>query len=204
MATIQLAQQQRIIAETTAEAPQLNDTGNTDVPTIHLTDVNLNRGDTNTTKEDEVLQKPAGFSGATEDNWILENGLEGCACYKMNTGKDKFESSFKISAPANRKKEVMSSDLWPSGITINHFLNLQRRQPLNTGVTLPTAKLSIKNKSTVLEAVLAEEQSHIVCITEHWMKQEEIVLERVVDLLYLHPIFQLLSPLNVISILKNV
>lgn len=69
--------------------------------------------------------------------YLMENGLQNCLCFKMKTKKDKWRSSFKLAAPANKKKEIMSPDLWPSGIIANHFLNLQRRLTVREGVTNP-------------------------------------------------------------------
>ena len=80
----------------------------------------------------------SGFQAKTshEDilNYLKENGINNCNCYKMHTKKDKIRSSFKLSVPIEKKKEAMSPELWPAGIVINHFLNLQRRLPQTAGV----------------------------------------------------------------------
>lgn len=81
----------------------------------------------------------SGFHPDTAPEKISEylkgNGINECECYKMKTRKDKIKSSFKLSVPMNRRREAMSPDLWPTGIIINHFLNLQRRQTEQMGVT---------------------------------------------------------------------
>lgn len=48
-------------------------------------------------------------------------------CEKMTT-KSKQASSFKLGAPKELVEKVMDPQLWPEGIRINHFRNLQRRQ----------------------------------------------------------------------------
>ena len=49
-----------------------------------------------------------------------------CYCDKMVTKKDRHYSSFKVGVPKQNHEAVMSSDLWPTGTTINHFLHVQR------------------------------------------------------------------------------
>lgn len=80
----------------------------------------------------------SGFeSNTTEEqiiNYLKENGFDGCTCYRMRTKRDRVRSSFKLSIPIQKRNAIMSPELWPSGIIINHFLNLQRRQQ-QKGVT---------------------------------------------------------------------
>lgn len=58
--------------------------------------------------------------------YLKSQNFEHCICEKMVTKKDKYKISFKLGVPPNDKEKVMSPDLWPEGIIINHFLNLQR------------------------------------------------------------------------------
>lgn len=48
------------------------------------------------------------------------------SCDKMKTKKQKFYSSFKLTVPYEKVGEYMCADVWPRGIVINHFRNLQR------------------------------------------------------------------------------
>lgn len=52
-----------------------------------------------------------------------------CISEKMKTKYDHLQTSFKITVPKDRIEEIMSPDLWPKGITVNHFLPL-RRHPM--------------------------------------------------------------------------
>lgn len=47
------------------------------------------------------------------------------SCDKMKTKKQKFYSSFKLTVPYEKVDEYMCADVWPKGIVINHFRNLQ-------------------------------------------------------------------------------
>lgn len=59
--------------------------------------------------------------------YLKSNNLgEGVNCEKMITKTDRYKSSFKLTLPNAKKREVMNPELWPNGVTINHFLNLQR------------------------------------------------------------------------------
>ncbi|KAL3287649.1 hypothetical protein HHI36_002116 [Cryptolaemus montrouzieri] len=52
----------------------------------------------------------------------------------MTTKKDKLKSSIKLRDPAIMKERLISPKVWPTGIVINHLLNLQRRlEEVNTG-----------------------------------------------------------------------
>lgn len=56
------------------------------------------------------------------------NGLDsGCSCEKMKTKKDKYRGSFKLSVPHIDRDKYLAPSLWPVGIIINHFLNIQSR-----------------------------------------------------------------------------
>lgn len=57
-----------------------------------------------------------------------KNLAKGCQCEKMITLNSKIRSSFKMTVPLNDRDAYMSPELWPRGISINHFLNLQNRQ----------------------------------------------------------------------------
>lgn len=50
-----------------------------------------------------------------------------CVCEKIKTRKDHFQSSFKVRIPSNNVADVLSPDLWPEGIMVNHFMSLRRR-----------------------------------------------------------------------------
>ena len=76
----------------------------------------------------------SGFETSTKSELIMDylgthNLRGGCICIKMITRKDQYYSSFKLGVPPEKKQEVMSADLWPGGITLNHFQNLQRLSP---------------------------------------------------------------------------
>lgn len=47
-------------------------------------------------------------------------------CDKMTTKKGKYYSSFKLTVPYEKIDEYMCTNVWPRGIIINHFRNLQR------------------------------------------------------------------------------
>lgn len=74
----------------------------------------------------------SGLAPKMESNDILDflkvNKIgDGCTCEKMQT-KNKQVSSFKLGVPYGIKEKVMDAELWPYGVRVNHFLNLQRRQ----------------------------------------------------------------------------
>ena len=54
--------------------------------------------------------------------------LKGCTCKKIKTKKEKYRSSFKLAVPRQDRDKYLVADLWPCGVVINHFLNLQRRK----------------------------------------------------------------------------
>lgn len=47
-------------------------------------------------------------------------------CEKMRTRKDKYRSCFKLYVPYDMREDVMNSDMWGKGVTINFFLHLRR------------------------------------------------------------------------------
>lgn len=49
-------------------------------------------------------------------------------CEKMRTRKEKVKSSFKLIVPQKNKENFLSETLWPKGVSINHFLNIQSRK----------------------------------------------------------------------------
>lgn len=85
----------------------------------------------------EVVQKRhwiflTGLSFKTEPKDVLtflqKHQLEkGCVCEKLTT-KSKAIGSFKIGVPKDKKDDLMNPQLWPQGVSVNHFLNLQGRQ----------------------------------------------------------------------------
>lgn len=96
------------------------------------------KGSNNCTGDLEIAQKVhwvflSGFSRTMETeniiNFLKKHNLQkDCVCEKMKTKKHKQISSFKLGVPNDLKDKVMDPDLWPVGTTINHFINLQRRQ----------------------------------------------------------------------------
>lgn len=74
-----------------------------------------------------------GFDPTTNEDMIINHLKnndfgEGCICEKMVTRKDKTKSSFRLGVPQDRRDAIMSANLWPCGIMVNHFINLQRLQ----------------------------------------------------------------------------
>nr|CAI5818493.1 unnamed protein product [Callosobruchus analis] len=74
----------------------------------------------------------SGFEASLQSTKIIEHLKDHqldkhCVCEKMKTRKEKFYSSFRLSVPQDKKDEIMPPSLWPQGIVINHFRNLQRR-----------------------------------------------------------------------------
>lgn len=66
-------------------------------------------------------------------NFLKNKNLDKeCSCDKMKTLKDKHRSSFKLVVPYDKREEYLSADLWPKGITVNHFRNLQRLLRVST------------------------------------------------------------------------
>lgn len=60
--------------------------------------------------------------------YLKENNLNHhCKCEKMYTKKEKYRSSFKLAVPVEKRQDYWCSTLWPQGVSINHFLNLQRQ-----------------------------------------------------------------------------
>lgn len=95
--------------------------------------------------ENESSLKAAKQSRSHELSWIFVSGLDPNTteqdvknfleqfninsklhCFKMLTKTDKIKSSFKIGVPCMMKEQIMSPDIWPVGVLINHFQNLQR------------------------------------------------------------------------------
>lgn len=75
----------------------------------------------------------SGLAPETEPQQILDylgkNGvLDRCLCTKMKTRRDGQRSSFKLAVPRQISKKVMSGEMWPRGVLVNHFLNIQRHQ----------------------------------------------------------------------------
>lgn len=59
--------------------------------------------------------------------YLDSQSITGSTIEKVVTRKDRIKSSFKVSVPRSQKQKVMKADFWPQGVSINHFLNLQRR-----------------------------------------------------------------------------
>jgi len=77
-----------------------------------------------------------GLSNGTEAqdvlNFLKNHQLDkGCVCEKMNT-RSKVASSFKLGIPKLIKDDILDLQLWPTGVSVNHFLNLQRRPVTKT------------------------------------------------------------------------
>lgn len=75
----------------------------------------------------------SGFDQGTKADDLLkfleDNNLrEGCSCERMDAVKGRRVGSFKLLVPISNKEKIMSPELWPEGVVINHFLNLQRRR----------------------------------------------------------------------------
>lgn len=76
-----------------------------------------------------------GFDPKTGPNdikdFLVKKGLDrSCVCEQIRTRRDRFCSSFKIGVMSDLRDRVMDADLWPCGVSVNHFLNLQRRRSL--------------------------------------------------------------------------
>lgn len=60
--------------------------------------------------------------------YLKENNLHGnVTCERMKTKKERYRSSFRLVVPYSVVEKYFDADLWPTGITINHFQNLQRQ-----------------------------------------------------------------------------
>ena len=67
--------------------------------------------------------------------YLNDQGIQECIIEKLKTKSDRYKSSFKLSVPMNLKETVMDPSFWPVGVSVNHFLNLQRRlEALNKGI----------------------------------------------------------------------
>lgn len=53
-------------------------------------------------------------------------------CEKMTTRKDKYRSCFKIGIEYEVQDKVMDPELWGTGVSINHFMNLRRSPQTET------------------------------------------------------------------------
>lgn len=51
-----------------------------------------------------------------------------CSCVKMNTKKSNQFGSFKLCVPTDYKDKILDPALWPRGVKVNHFLNVQRHR----------------------------------------------------------------------------
>ncbi|KAL3270102.1 hypothetical protein HHI36_009160 [Cryptolaemus montrouzieri] len=47
-------------------------------------------------------------------------------CFKMKTRKDGKKSSFKLIIPLKQKDRILSTELWPTGISVNNFMNISQ------------------------------------------------------------------------------
>lgn len=72
----------------------------------------------------------SGFDKETTSTEIQEfvkrKGAQECSCEQLKTRKDNLYASFKLGIPEKDKMMIMDASLWPKGIRINHFLNLNR------------------------------------------------------------------------------
>lgn len=75
----------------------------------------------------------SGFAPDIRGTDILEflksnNMGDGCDCLKIQTKKDKYRSAFRLAVPYDERDQYFSSALWPQGVLVNHFMNLQRQK----------------------------------------------------------------------------
>lgn len=58
--------------------------------------------------------------------YLQDNNLEtDCRCEKIKTKRDKYRASFRLTVPYNERHKYLCPMLWPKGVIINHFMNLQ-------------------------------------------------------------------------------
>lgn len=87
--------------------------------------------------EDYAWLFVSGLAPETEpqqiQDYLMENGFKGkCVCTKMKTRRDKYRSSFKLAVPRDVSGRIMSGALWPKGVLVNHFLNIQCHRSLQS------------------------------------------------------------------------
>lgn len=72
-----------------------------------------------------------GFAPDTSQNdveaYLESQGVNEYGVEKLQTRKDKYKSSFKVSVRADSKDDILKPDFWPLGISVGLFLNLRRR-----------------------------------------------------------------------------
>lgn len=51
----------------------------------------------------------------------------GCNCEKIKTKREKYCSSFKLTVPLEDRPKYLCTEIWPDGVTVNHFLNIQNQ-----------------------------------------------------------------------------
>lgn len=61
------------------------------------------------------------------EDYLKGKNINVLKCEKMQTRKDKYQSSFRIEVQSEDKIRAMESELWPKRLIINHFMNIQRR-----------------------------------------------------------------------------
>ncbi|CAH2014219.1 unnamed protein product, partial [Acanthoscelides obtectus] len=84
-------------------------------------------------------------------NFLKENNFNEYTCEKMKTKKGKYCSSFRLTVPHDDIDKYLCPDLWPRGILINHFRNLQRQNMVKEN--LNSRKSSSGNFDTFLESM---------------------------------------------------
>lgn len=50
---------------------------------------------------------------------------DNCRCEKIRTRRERYCSSFKLAIPIEERAKYFCTELWPEGVTVNHFMNLQ-------------------------------------------------------------------------------
>ncbi|KAK9887455.1 hypothetical protein WA026_022601 [Henosepilachna vigintioctopunctata] len=62
-------------------------------------------------------------------NYSKECGLNDyVACERMKTKKEKYQIFFNLAVPLNVEEKYFDADLWPTGIIVNYFQNIQCRK----------------------------------------------------------------------------
>lgn len=70
-------------------------------------------------------------TGQSVAEYLETKNLKVTNCEKMKTKKSNHHSSFKLTVPYEHREQYLTGDLWPRGVIINHFLNLQRQIKVN-------------------------------------------------------------------------
>lgn len=79
----------------------------------------------------------SGFAPDVKGEQVLEylksNKMgNNCDCNKIQTKRDKYRSAFRLAVPYSERENYLIPTLWPQGISVNHFLNIQRQTMART------------------------------------------------------------------------